>query len=100
VAAVSSFLTRAGVNTLAPDQHSTAAEGGAFSQRTVFHLPGLPAAREELARSFTELAKRFGMDLASTIAQESHSTRCEIDRSTVSSARGRMGPGIGVMGHP
>jgi formyltetrahydrofolate deformylase len=62
VSAVSGFLAEAGANIVALDQHSTAAEGGVFFQRTEFHLPGLPAARDELARSFTALADRFGMD--------------------------------------
>jgi hypothetical protein len=62
VSAVSSFLTQAGANIVALDQHSTIAEGGAFFQRTEFHLPGLPAARDELARSFAGLAQHFDMD--------------------------------------
>ncbi len=68
VSAVSGFLTQAGANIVALDQHSTAAEGGAFFQRTEFHLPGLPAARDELARSFAGLAQRFGMDFQLTEA--------------------------------
>lgn len=62
VAATSTFLTEAGANIVTLDQHSTEEEGGAFFQRTAFHLPGLVAAREELERSFAEeVAERFGM---------------------------------------
>jgi formyltetrahydrofolate deformylase len=62
VSAVSGFLADAGANIVALDQHSTAAQGGVFFQRTEFHLPELPACRDELARSFVALAQRFGMD--------------------------------------
>ena len=69
VSAVSTFLTRAGANILTLDQHTTAEEGGAFFQRTVFRLPGLPAARAELERSFaTEIAQRFDMQFQLTEA--------------------------------
>ncbi|RZU31081.1 formyltetrahydrofolate deformylase [Blastococcus saxobsidens] len=62
VSAVSTFLTDAGANIVTLDQHSTAAEGGAFFQRTEFHLPGLAAAREDLERAFAaEVAEKFGM---------------------------------------
>jgi formyltetrahydrofolate deformylase len=62
VSTVSTFLTRAGANIVTLDQFSTAAEGGAFFQRTEFHLPGLAAAREDLERSFAaEVAEQFGM---------------------------------------
>jgi formyltetrahydrofolate hydrolase len=53
------FLTQAGANIVTLGQHSTAAEGGAFFQRTEFHLPGLPAGRDELARSFAGLAQQI-----------------------------------------
>jgi len=68
VAAVSGFLAEAGANIVSLDQHSTAAEGGVFFQRTEFHLPGLSAARDELERSFAALADRFGMDFQFTEA--------------------------------
>lgn len=41
IAAVSTFLARAGANIISLDQHSTAPEGGTFLQRAIFHLPGL-----------------------------------------------------------
>ncbi|TQN43804.1 formyltetrahydrofolate deformylase [Blastococcus colisei] len=63
VAAVSTFLTKAGANIVTLDQHSTAEEGGSFFQRTEFHLAGLPAARDELERGFAiEVAEQFGME--------------------------------------
>jgi hypothetical protein len=69
VSAVSTFLTRAGANIVSLGQHATADEGGQFLQRTEFHLPGLPAARDELERSFaTEVAERFGMEFRLTEA--------------------------------
>ena len=49
VAAVSAFLTGAGANIISLDQHSTEQTGGTFMQRTIFHLPGLTAARDALA---------------------------------------------------
>jgi formyltetrahydrofolate hydrolase len=43
--------------------------GGQFFQRTEFHLPGLPTARDELERTFaTEVAERFGMEFRLTEA--------------------------------
>ncbi|MGN7779984.1 formyltetrahydrofolate deformylase [Mycolicibacterium sp. 22603] len=63
VAAVSTFLTEAGANIISLDQHSTEAEGGTFLQRTVFHLPGLAAARPELEARFAErIAPEFDID--------------------------------------
>jgi hypothetical protein len=41
-----------------------------------------------------------GPTIASATGTSSHSTRCEIERSTVSSARGRVGSGVCVMGNP
>nr|WP_235748724.1 formyltetrahydrofolate deformylase [Nocardia coffeae] len=62
VSAVSTFLTSAGANIVTLAQHTTDEEVGTFFQRTEFHLPGLPAALEELERSFaTEVAGPFGM---------------------------------------
>jgi formyltetrahydrofolate deformylase len=53
VTAVAGVLTRHGANILSLDQHSDDPEGGAFFQRTIFHVPGLPAVmpalKEELA---------------------------------------------------
>jgi formyltetrahydrofolate deformylase len=69
VSAVSTFLTRTGANIVSLGQHATAEEGGQFFQRTEFHLPGLPAARDELERSFaTEVAERFDMEFQLTEA--------------------------------
>ena len=65
VAAVSTFLASAGANIISLDQHSTAQTGGIFMQRTVFHLPGLTAARDSLARDFAEqVAGKFDMDFS------------------------------------
>src|SRR5262245_51599285 len=52
IAAVSAFLAGAGANIISLDQHSTAAEGGTFLQRAIFHMPGLTAAIDELRRDF------------------------------------------------
>ena len=69
VAAVSTFLADAGANIVSLDQHSTQQTGGTFMQRTIFHLPGLTAARDELERDFAErVAARFGMDFRLTEA--------------------------------
>ncbi|WP_343577549.1 formyltetrahydrofolate deformylase [Mycobacterium sp.] len=69
VAAVSTFLTSAGANIISLDQHSTEQTGGMFLQRTVFHLSGLAAARDALARDFAEqVAENFGMDFRLTEA--------------------------------
>ena len=69
VAAVSTFLSSAGANIISLDQHSTEQTGGIFMQRTVFHLPGLTAARDSLAREFAEqVAGKFDMDFRLTEA--------------------------------
>src|SRR6516165_5433796 len=52
IAAVSSFLAAAGANIVSLDQHATEQSGGTFMQRTIFHLPGLTAARDALERDF------------------------------------------------
>ncbi|WP_448639355.1 formyltetrahydrofolate deformylase [Geodermatophilus sp. URMC 63] len=63
VSAVSTFLTGAGANIVSLAQHAVDEGGGAFFQRTEFHLPGLPAVRDQLERAFAaEVAARFGMD--------------------------------------
>ncbi len=63
VAAVSSFLSDAGANIISLDQHSTAQTGGTFMQRTIFHLAGLAAARDEMEREFAaRVAERFDID--------------------------------------
>jgi formyltetrahydrofolate deformylase len=69
VAAVSTFLAQAGANIVSLDQHSTEPTGGMFMQRTIFHLPGLTAIRDELEREFAEqVAAKFGMDFRLTEA--------------------------------
>src|SRR6201991_3057329 len=69
VAAVSAFLAGAGANIVSLDQHSTEQSGGTFMQRTIFHLPGLTAARDALERDFAEqIASRFAMDFRLTEA--------------------------------
>ena len=69
VAAVSSFLTGAGANIVSLDQHATEQSGGMFMQRTIFHLPGLTAARDGLERDFgAQVASPFGMDFRLTEA--------------------------------
>jgi len=63
VAAVTAFLAGAGANIVSLDQHSTRQTGGTFMQRTIFHLPGLAAARDALERDFAErVAAPFGID--------------------------------------
>ncbi len=69
VAAVSTFLTRAGANIVSLDQHSTQRSGGMFMQRAIFHLPGLSVARDALEREFAdEIANPFDMDFRLTEA--------------------------------
>lgn len=69
VAAVSTFLADAGANIISLDQHSTQQTGGTFMQRTIFHLPGLTAARDALERDFGQkVADVFGMDFRLTEA--------------------------------
>jgi formyltetrahydrofolate deformylase len=69
VAAVSSFLAEAGANIVSLDQHATEQSGGTFMQRTIFHLPGLTAARDGLERDFArDVASRFDMDFRLTEA--------------------------------
>ncbi|MFM8599938.1 MAG: formyltetrahydrofolate deformylase [Mycobacterium sp.] len=69
VAAITSFLADAGANIVSLDQHSTQQTGGVFMQRTIFHLPGLAAARADLEREFTtRVAEPFGIDFRLTEA--------------------------------
>jgi formyltetrahydrofolate deformylase len=69
VAAVSSFLAESGANIVSLDQHATEQSGGTFMQRTIFHLPGLPAARDGLESAFADqVAKPFEMDFRLTEA--------------------------------
>lgn len=63
VAAVSSLIAELGGNIITLDQYSTGVEDGQFFQRTVFHLPGLPARRPEVEQAVeTRLAARFSME--------------------------------------
>ena len=69
VAAVSTFLAGAGANIVSLDQHATRRSGGIFMQRTIFHLPGLAAARDALQREFAEkVAEPHGIDFRLTEA--------------------------------
>ncbi len=69
VAAVSAFLAGAGANIVSLDQHATSQSGGTFMQRTIFHLPGLAAARDALERDFAEqVAGPYEMDFRLTEA--------------------------------
>ena len=69
VAAVSGFLATTGANIISLDQHSTEPVGGTFMQRTIFHLPGLAAARDALERDFAQqVAEPFGIDFRLTEA--------------------------------
>ncbi len=69
VAAISGFLSDAGANIISLDQHSTTQTGGTFMQRTIFHMPGLAAARDELEREFAaRVADAFAMDFRLTEA--------------------------------
>ena len=71
VAAITSFLAEAGANIISLDQHSTEETGGVFMQRTIFHLPGLTAARDELEKEFAEkIAGPFEMDFRLTEADK------------------------------
>ncbi|OMC03348.1 formyltetrahydrofolate deformylase [Mycobacterium sp. NS-7484] len=71
VAAISGFLTDAGANIVSLDQHSTEESGGTFMQRTIFHLPGLAAARERLEQDFdAQVASPFGIDYRLTEASK------------------------------
>lgn len=69
VAAITTFLAQAGANIVSLDQHSTQQTGGTFMQRTIFHLPGLAAARDELEREFrARVAEPFEIDYRLTEA--------------------------------
>lgn len=69
VAAVTGFLAAAGANIISLDQHSTAQTGGIFMQRTIFHLPGLAAARDDLEREFVgRVVAPFAIDFRLTEA--------------------------------
>ena len=69
VAAVSAFLAGAGANIVSLDQHATSQSGGTFMQRTIFHLPGLAAARDGLEHDFaTQVATPYQIDFRLTEA--------------------------------
>ena len=83
VAAVSAFLAEAGANIVSLDQHATEQSGGTFMQRTIFHLPGLTAARDALNRDFGEqVAARFNMDFSLTEAPNPNGWRSWRPRTT------------------
>jgi formyltetrahydrofolate hydrolase len=57
--------------------------GGAFFQRTEFHLPGLPAARDELERAFPAVvADRF--DIAFTTTADLVRLGADVERAVLS----------------
>jgi len=69
VAAVSAYLTGVGANIISLDQHATEQSGGIFMQRTIFHLPGLTAARDDLTAGFArDVAEPFDIDFRLTDA--------------------------------
>ncbi|WP_218220459.1 formyltetrahydrofolate deformylase [Nesterenkonia sp. Act20] len=71
VAAVSELIADMGGNIISLDQYSTGVEGGRFFQRTVFHLPGLAAAKPDVEQAVqTKLADRFSMDFSLTAADQ------------------------------
>jgi formyltetrahydrofolate deformylase len=71
VAAVSEVIAEVGGNIISLDQYSTGVEGGRFFQRTVFHLPGLAAAKPAVEQAVqTKLADRFSMDFSLTAADQ------------------------------
>lgn len=77
VAAVTTFLANAGANIISLDQYSTERVGGKFFQRTVFHLPGLVAARENLELEFAaEVAAP--LDMAFTLTEAAKPKRVAI----------------------
>jgi len=61
VAAVSDFVVRHGGNIVHADQH-TDREARVFVQRVEFELDGLDLARDEIAPTFSPIAKQLGMD--------------------------------------
>jgi len=71
VAAVSELIAEVGGNIISLDQYSTGVEAGRFFQRTVFHLPGLAAAKPAVEQAIqTKLADRFSMDFSLTAADQ------------------------------
>src|SRR5438105_11863154 len=70
VAAISGFLSDAGANITASDQHSTDPEGGTFYLRMEFHMDELQARRAELERSFAAIAEGFEMQWRLALASE------------------------------
>lgn len=63
VANVSAALAEHGANIVSLDQSSSDPGGGRFFQRTVFHLPGLSARRDELHEALdVKLTEELGLD--------------------------------------
>ena len=61
VAAATEELARFGANIVSLDQHTSDPAGGRFFQRTVFTLPNLPAAIEELRAALDARLAGFGL---------------------------------------
>ena len=59
VAAVTGVLTRLGANIVSLDQYTDDPAGGAFFQRTVFHLPNFAARRPEAEEALAEALSAF-----------------------------------------
>ncbi|MGJ9374020.1 formyltetrahydrofolate deformylase [Nesterenkonia sp. CF4.4] len=71
VAAVSELIAEVGGNIISLDQYSTGVEDGRFFQRTVFHLPGLAAAKPAVEHAIqTKLADRFSMEYSLSAADQ------------------------------
>ena len=71
VASVSRLITEHGGNILSLDQFTTGLDDGQFFQRTVFHLPGLSARRDDLERDLErDLAGEFQATWALTEASK------------------------------
>ncbi|HAQ59195.1 MAG TPA: formyltetrahydrofolate deformylase [Microbacterium sp.] len=62
VSAVSALITRNKGNIISLDQYSDDANGGAFFQRVVFHLPNLTATFGEIQADLTETIAPLGLE--------------------------------------
>lgn len=77
VATVTAVLARMGANIVSLDQHTNDPEGGRFFQRTVFHLPNLPALRPQLEAELDKAIAQ-GLDLSWTLTEARHRKRVAI----------------------
>ncbi|GAB3615567.1 formyltetrahydrofolate deformylase [Okibacterium endophyticum] len=68
VAAVAATLTDLGANIVSLDQYTTDHRGGAFFQRTVFHLAHLSARMPELEAAMGRLETEFGLTWRLSVA--------------------------------